>query len=87
MYVIAVYDVDEKRVNKMLKLFRRYLHWVQNSVFEGAITEVKLKELQDKALRMMDEETDSLIIFQSRDEKWLEKSIFGQDKNPIDNVL
>ena len=56
MYVIAVYDVEEKRVSKMLKLFRRYLHWVQNSVFEGAITEVKLKELQDKALAIMDEE-------------------------------
>jgi CRISPR-associated protein Cas2 len=87
MYVIAVYDVEEKRVSKMLKLFRRYLHWVQNSVFEGAITEVKLKELQDKALAIMDEEADSLIVFQSRDEKWLEKSILGKDKNPIDNVL
>lgn len=87
MYVIAVYDVEEKRVSKMLKLFRRYLHWVQNSVFEGAITEVKLKELQDKALAIMDEEEDSLIVFQSRDEKWLEKSILGKDKNPIDNVL
>ena len=87
MYVIAVYDVEEKRVSKMLKLFRRYLHWVQNRVFEGAITEVKLKELQDKALAIMDEEADSLIVFQSRDEKWLEKSILGKDKNPIDNVL
>ena len=85
--MIAVYDVEEKRVSKMLKLFRRYLHWVQNSVFEGAITEVKLKELQDKALAIMDEEADSLIVFQSRDEKWLEKSILGKDKNPIDNVL
>ena len=87
MYVIAVYDVEEKRVSKMLKLFRRYLHWIQNSVFEGAITEVKLKELQDKALAIMDEEEDSLIVFQSRDEQWLEKSILGKDKNPLDNVL
>lgn len=87
MYVIAVYDVEEKRVGKMLKLFRRYLHWVQNSVFEGAITEVKLKELQDKATAIMDEEQDSLIVFHSRNEQWLEKSIIGKDKNPIDNVL
>ena len=35
----------------------------------------------------MNEEEDSLIVFQSRDEKWLEKSILGKDKNPIDNVL
>ena len=33
MYIIAVYDVGEKRVAKMLKLCRRYLHWIQNSGF------------------------------------------------------
>ena len=45
MYVILVYDCGEKRVGKMLKLCRKYLNWIQNSVFEGEITEVKLKEL------------------------------------------
>ena len=59
MYVIAMYDVGEKRVGKMLKLFRRYLNWIQNSVFEGEITEVKLNELKIKARKIMDEETDS----------------------------
>ena len=34
-YFIAVYDINVKRGPKMLKLFRRYLNWVQNSVFEG----------------------------------------------------
>ena len=43
--MILVYDFGEKRVGKMLKLCRRYLHWIQNSVFEGEISEVKLKEL------------------------------------------
>ena len=87
MYIIAVYDVNEKRVNKMLKLFRKYLHWIQNSVFEGDITEVKLKELQQKAKGIMDEGEDSMIVFKSRDEKWLEKEITGTDKNPVDNFL
>jgi CRISPR-associated protein Cas2 len=87
MYIIAVYDVNEKRVNKMLKLFRKYLHWIQNSVFEGDITEVKLKELQQKAKGIMDEEEDSMIVFKSRDEKWLEKEITGTDKNPVDNFF
>lgn len=45
MYVILVYDFGEKRVNKMLKLCRKYLNWIQNSVFEGEISEVRLKEL------------------------------------------
>ena len=50
MYVILVYDCGEKRVGKMLKLCRKYLNWIQNSVFEGEIIEVKLKKLTLKAL-------------------------------------
>jgi len=87
MYVILVYDVGEKRVGKMLKLCRQYLNWVQNSVFEGEITPVKLKELIKKARRIMDEETDSIIIFKSRDIKWLDKEIVGLEKNPLDTML
>jgi CRISPR-associated protein Cas2 len=87
MYVILVYDIEEKRVAKMLKLCRRYLNWIQNSVFEGEITSVKLKELVHEAGLIMKEEKDSLIIFKSREEKWLEKTVVGKEKNKLDNVL
>ena len=87
MYVLLVYDVGEKRVGKMLKLCRRYLNWIQNSVFEGEITEVKLKELQGNAKKIMKLEQDSLIIFKSRDERWLEKEIIGKEPNPLDRFL
>ncbi len=87
MYVILVYDVNEKRVAKMLKLCRRYLNWIQNSVFEGAITEVKLKELIHEARQIMNETEDSIIIFSSRNERWLEKQIIGLEKMSTDNFL
>lgn len=58
MYVILVYDIGEKRVSKMLKHCRKYLNWIQNSVFEGEITEVKLKEMVSKARDIMNEEED-----------------------------
>lgn len=86
MYVILVYDMEEKRVGKMLKLCRRYLNWIQNSVFEGEITEVKLKELLHRARDIMDIEADSLIIFKSRHEKWLDKEVVGKNKNDLDNI-
>ncbi len=79
--------MGEKRVGKMLKLCRRYLNWIQNSVFEGEITEVKLKELQGAARRVMKEDEDSIIIFKSRDQKWLDKEIIGQERSSIDNFL
>ena len=87
MYIIAVYDIGEKRVGKMLKLCRRYLNWVQNSVFEGEITEVKLKELTQQAMQIMNEETDSLIIFKTRQEKWLDKEIVGHERQNLDTFL
>ena len=87
MYVIAVYDVGEKRVAKMLKLCRKYLKWIQNSVFEGEITEVKLLELQYKAREIMDENQDSLIFFKSRQEKWLEKEIVGCERQTLSTIL
>ena len=68
MYVIAVYDVGEKRVAKMLKLCRQYLNWIQNSVFEGELTEVQLKELKYKAQDILKDDEDSFIIFSSREQ-------------------
>lgn len=87
MYLILVYDIGEKRVGKMLKLCRKYLNWIQNSVFEGEITEVKLKELLFKAKDIMNLEEDSLIIFKSRNEKWLEKEVLGKEKNELDTFI
>lgn len=87
MYVILVYDMEEKRVGKMLKLCRRYLNWVQNSVFEGELTDVKLQELLQGAKRIMHVEKDSIIVFKSRQEKWLEKMVVGKEKNELDNLL
>lgn len=87
MYIILVYDIDQKRVGKMLKLCRRYLNWIQNSVFEGELTEVKLKELLSEAKNIMKIETDSIIVFKSRQEKWLDKLVIGMEKNNLDNLL
>jgi CRISPR-associated protein Cas2 len=87
MYVIAVYDCGEKRVVKMLKLCRRYLTWIQNSVFEGEITPVKLKEFKIEASKIMDKTEDSLIIFSNPNPKWLHKEILGLEKNSTDNFI
>ncbi len=88
MYVILVYDIGVKRVGKMLKLCRKYLNWIQNSVFEGEITEVRLKELTLKAEKIMKtDEGDSLIIFSSRSEKFLDKQIIGQERSSTDIFL
>lgn len=88
MYVILVYDIGEKRVGKMLRLCRKYLNWIQNSVFEGEISEVRLKELILKAEKIMKkEEDDSLIVFSSPTNKFLDKQIIGKERSSIDIFL
>ena len=87
MYVLLVYDIRERRVGKMLKLCRQYLHWIQNSVFEGEISEVKLKELMIKAEAFLDLNEDSVIVFKSRTQQWLQKEVLGQERKRLDTFL
>ena len=87
MYIVLVYDIEEKRVVKMLKLCRRYLNWIQNSVFEGELSEVQLKELLYKAGEIMELDKDSIIVFKSRQERWMEKQILGKEKNVLGNII
>ncbi|NOU45915.1 MAG: CRISPR-associated endonuclease Cas2 [Bacteroidales bacterium] len=87
MYIILVYDIGEKRVGKMLKLCRQYVNWIQNSVFEGEISEVKLKELIIKAKAIIKPEVDSVIIFNTRQEKWLDKQVIGKERSGLDHIL
>lgn len=87
MYIILVYDMGQKRVGKMLKLCRRYLNWIQNSVFEGELTEVQLKALLHEANALMNDEEDSLILFKNRDKKWLDKQIVGKERQSTDDFL
>jgi CRISPR-associated protein Cas2 len=87
MYIILVYDIGQKRVGKMLKLCRQYLNWIQNSVFEGEMSEVQLKELIIKAKKIMKDDEDSIIVFKNRQAKWLEKEVIGIEKNGLDNFV
>jgi len=87
MYVILVYDVEEKRVAKALKTCREYLNWIQNSVFEGELTEGKLKELKLRLKKILDKEVDSVLIFTARDVDVLKKEVIGREKNPLGTII
>ena len=60
MFVVMVYDIGEKRVQKVLKTSRKYLYWVQNSVFEGEITNANYIKLKTELKKIIDEDYDSI---------------------------
>ncbi len=87
MHVIVVYDVAEERVNRVNKFLRRYLHWIQNSVFRGDITESKLEEMKDGLLDIIDENYDSVTIYILPSEKYLKKINLGVVKGTTDLIF
>ena len=87
MYVILVYDVGENRVQKVHKLLKRYLNWVQNSVFEGELTEGQFEAMKIDIKERIDKKEDSIIIFKLGSLKYTEREIIGVEKNLTDNLL
>ena len=76
MFVILVYDVKAKRNNKILKTTaRRY--YVQKSVFEGNLTEAKLKRLKNELKKISNEKEDSIIIYRFETLKYSSKEVLG----------
>lgn len=77
MFVILVYDVKAKRNNKILKICRKYLRHVQKSVFEGNLTEAKLKRLKNELKKISNEKEDSIIIYRFETLKYSSKEVLG----------
>lgn len=82
-----MYDVNVKRVGKMLKKSREYLNWVQNSVFEGELTDAKLEKMKVALKKIMDVEEDSVIIYTLRTTKYSNKEIIGKKLGGMDNII
>lgn len=87
MFIILVYDVSEKRVAKVLKKCRQYLHWVQNSVLEGEISDAGLKKLKMELERIIKKDEDSVIIYNLRATKYSSREIMGIEKGSPGNIL
>lgn len=92
MYIILVYDInlENKEGSRILrnvyKICKKYLVHIQNSVFEGELLESQLLKLQKELKMYIREDEDSVIVFKSRSQKWMEKVFFGKvDDDVTDN--
>ena len=73
MYVIVAYDVNVERVNRVKKFLRRYLNWVQNSLFEGELSEADLEEVKMGLKGIINEEEDMIVIYRLRNERAMKR--------------
>jgi len=87
MYIIIVYDVSVERVSKVCNFLRSYLSWVQNSVFEGEITDSQLMRIENGLKNIIDENIDSIRIYIMRVKDVINVKTLGKEKANLDNII
>lgn len=87
MFIILVYDAGEERVSKFLKTCRRYLTWVQCSVFEGELTGAQFARLKSDLRKIMNPEEDSVIIYTFRTKHYFEREVIGLEKGSSEEFI
>ena len=87
IYVIIVYDVGVKRVNKVKMFLRQYLTWVQNSVFEGELTDSEIRLVENSMKELIEKSSDHVVVYILKDRKYICRDEFGTPKLDVTNVL
>jgi len=87
MFVILVYDIGEKRVQKVLKTARKYLYWVQNSVFEGEISDANFIKLKLELSKKINADEDSVLFYTFKTTKYSDREIMGVKKGGQDLIF
>ncbi len=87
MYIIVVYDAAPKRGVKLLKFLRQHLIWIQNSVFEGEVTESGFARIKSGISEIINKEKDSIIIYQFDSQNYTNRQVLGVEKNETDSFI
>ena len=87
MYLLIVYDVDVERVNKVHKFLKLFLHWRQNSVFEGEVSISQFKKNKSGIKEIVNKNKDSILIYNLKDRKNFKLEVIVIEKNPIEFIL
>jgi len=87
MYLIVVYDIAVERIDKVRKYLKQYLNWVQNSVFEGELKESEVEKIKMILRKLIKEEEDSIILYETPDKQWVTKEVLGMEKSEVTSVI
>lgn len=82
-YAFLFYDVNEKRVQKVFKICKKYLSHFQKSVFRGEVSPSKLMQLKKELKKIIDEDEDFVCII-----KLMNDNVFGEEilgKGDVEN--
>jgi CRISPR-associated protein Cas2 len=87
MFAIIVYDVSTERVTKVCHFLRKYMDWIQNSVFEGELTKSQLKEVESGLKNIINETEDHISIYTTHNKEAMIKKTLGTPKSSQETVI
>lgn len=73
-YAFVFYDVNEKRVQKVFKVCKKYLSHFQYSVFRGEMSPSKLIQFRTDLKNVVNPEEDFICII-----KLMNDNVFGEE--------
>lgn len=80
-YAFLFYDVNEKRVQRVFKVCKKYLSHFQKSVFRGEITPSKLISLRKDLNKVIDKNEDFVCIVKLLNDNVFDEEILGVQSN------
>ncbi len=87
MFVILVYDASQRRDPKALRTCRKYLHWVQESVFEGELTEAQYRTLVAELKAVLKFDEDHVLVYLADHPSLVRRASFGVEKGHTDSII
>jgi CRISPR-associated protein Cas2 len=82
-YLIAYDITDDRRRRLIVKLLMNYAYRIQFSIFEFTATESIAQKIYEKVKRIIEENEDSVSIYELCSEDWNKRIRMGVNKEEI----
>ena len=87
MYLIVVYDIAVERIDRVRQFLKQYLNWVQNSAFEGELTEGEYEKIKIGLKKLIEEKEDSILFYKASSQKWIKRETLGIEKAEVTTIV
>ncbi|MBI6871963.1 CRISPR-associated endonuclease Cas2 [Clostridium aciditolerans] len=86
-YAFVFYDINEKRVQRVFKVCKKYFKHHQKSVFRGTITPSNLIKLRAELKKVIDEKEDFISIVKLINEKSFDEETLGVNFSNSESLI
>ena len=76
-----------KVLRNVFKICKKFLHHIQNSVFEGELTKSQYYKLKLELSKHIRKDKDSIIVFSQSSNKWLKKEFLAIKTDKTSNMI